>query len=234
MGGAEEPAGGASGWSGCGRASTRPTRASSPSTARGLARALLGDAALGAVPRQQAPRRLRRAPRPRSPRQLRRHPPDPDPGDVPAVLRADARRLGHRRGALGGGDELVRAARAHADLHPDLAAHPHVFHPRASASSSSRAGCGRASRAWTRACWRSRPGDADEPDARRRRRRRPRVRRLAPPPAARLPPAVPVVDAGRGAAADVAVGPGADRAPAHRARARRRGPHSTISACWAC
>ena len=52
------------------------------------------------------------------PRQLRGHPADPDAGDVPALLRADARGLRHRRGALRRGDVLVRAPRAHPDLHP--------------------------------------------------------------------------------------------------------------------
>ena len=42
---------------------------------------------------------------------------------------------------------LLRAAGAHADLHPDLAAHPHLLHARRSGSSSSPAGCARGSRA---------------------------------------------------------------------------------------
>ena len=66
-----------------------------------LAGALLGHAPLGPVPRQQAARRLRRAARARHPRELRRHPAGADPDHVPALLRPDARRLGHRRGALG-------------------------------------------------------------------------------------------------------------------------------------
>ena len=56
---------------------------------RRLAGPPLGHHPLGALARQQAARRLRRAPRPRAPRQLRRHPADPDAGHVPALLRAD-------------------------------------------------------------------------------------------------------------------------------------------------
>jgi hypothetical protein len=128
MGGPAKPAGGpAAGAAERGHRRRARERDRLQQSAR-LARALLGDAALGPVARQQAARRLRRPPCPRAPRQLRRHPPDPDPGDVPALLRADPGRLGHRRGAVGGGDELLRAAGAHADLHPHLAAHPHLLH----------------------------------------------------------------------------------------------------------
>ena len=128
---------------------------------RRLARPLLGHAALGPLARQQAARRLRRAPRARASRQLRRHPPGPDAGDVPAVLRADAGRLGHRRGALGGGDVLVRAAGAHADLHPRSGGSSSPISRSASASSCSRAGYGTGLKGVDqRRRWRSRPGSA--------------------------------------------------------------------------
>src|SRR5436189_203024 len=57
----------------------------------GLAGAVLGRLALGAVPCQQAARGIRRAAYARHPRQLRRHPPAPDIHHLPPLLRADAR-----------------------------------------------------------------------------------------------------------------------------------------------
>src|SRR5213595_3150146 len=92
----------------------------------GLAGAVLGRLALGAVPCQQAARGVRRAAYARHPRQLRRHPPAPDVHHLPPVLRTDARfRRAGRIPVRGGDADLCRAfaaavVRAHLAVHQQL------------------------------------------------------------------------------------------------------------------
>src|SRR5438309_2961948 len=92
----------------------------------GLAGAVLGRLALGAVPCQQAARGVRRAAYARHPRQLRRHPPAPDVHHLPPVLRTDARfRRAGRVPVRGGDADLCRAlaaavVRAHLAVHQQL------------------------------------------------------------------------------------------------------------------
>src|SRR5438445_3502176 len=92
----------------------------------GLAGAVLGRLALGAVPCQQAARGIRRAAYARHPRQLRRHPPAPDVHHVPPLLRTDARfRRAGRVPVRGGDADLCRAlaaavVRAHLAVHQQL------------------------------------------------------------------------------------------------------------------
>src|SRR6059036_3315781 len=92
----------------------------------GLAGAVLGRLALGAVPCQQAARGIRRAAYARHPRQLRRHPPAPDVHHLPPVLRTDARfRRASRVPVRGGDADLCRAfaaavVRAHLAVHQQL------------------------------------------------------------------------------------------------------------------
>src|SRR5437762_11215538 len=77
----------------------------------GLAGAVLGRLALGAVPCQQAARGIRRAAYARHPRQLRRHPPAPDVHHLPPLLRTDARfRRAGRVPVRGGDADLCRAS----------------------------------------------------------------------------------------------------------------------------
>src|SRR5436190_14928796 len=92
----------------------------------GLAGAVLGRLALGAVPCQQAARGIRRAAYARHPRQLRRHPPAPDVHHLPPLLRTDARfRRAGRVPVRGGDADLCRAlaaavVRAHLAVHQQL------------------------------------------------------------------------------------------------------------------
>src|SRR5256712_6013303 len=92
----------------------------------GLAGAVLGRLALGAVPCQQAARGIRRAAYVRHARQLRRHPPAPDVHHVPPLLRTDARfRRAGRVPVRGGDADLCRAlaaavVRAHLAVHQQL------------------------------------------------------------------------------------------------------------------
>src|SRR6267143_3822731 len=92
----------------------------------GVAGAVLGRAALGAVACQQATRGIRRAARARHSRQLRGHPPAPDIHYLPPLLRTDARVGRARRVPLRGGHaDLCRAlaaavVRAHLAFHQQL------------------------------------------------------------------------------------------------------------------
>src|SRR3989454_408434 len=92
----------------------------------GLAGAVLGRLALGAVPCQQAARGIRRAAYARHPRQLRRHPLAPDVHHLPPLLRTDARfRRAGRVPVRGGDADLCRAlaaavVRAHLAVHQQL------------------------------------------------------------------------------------------------------------------
>src|SRR5712691_6952772 len=89
----------------------------------GLAGAVLGRLALGAVPCQQAARGIRRAAYARHPRQLRRHPPAPDVHHLPPLLRTDARFRRARRVPVRGGDADLRRAFAAAVVRAHLAVH---------------------------------------------------------------------------------------------------------------
>src|SRR5216117_685466 len=89
----------------------------------GLAGAVLGRLALGAVPCQQAARGIRRAAYARHPRQLRRHPPAPDIHHLPPLLRADARFRRAGRVPVRGGDADLRRAFAAAVVRAHLAVH---------------------------------------------------------------------------------------------------------------
>src|SRR5882724_8211978 len=92
----------------------------------GVAGAVLGRAALGAVACQQAARGIRRAARARYSRQLRGHPPPPDVHHLPPLLRTDARIGRARRVSLRGRHaDLCRAlaaavVRAHLAFHQQL------------------------------------------------------------------------------------------------------------------
>src|SRR6059036_830027 len=89
----------------------------------GLAGAVLGRLALGAVPCQQAARGIRRAAYARHPRQLRRHPPAPDVHHFPPLLRTDARFRRAGRVPVRGGDADLRRAFAAAVVRAHLAVH---------------------------------------------------------------------------------------------------------------
>src|SRR5213592_4839735 len=89
----------------------------------GLAGAVLGRLALGAVPCQQAARGIRRAAYARHPRQLRRHPPAPDIHHLPPLLRADARFRRAGRVPVRGRDADLRRAFAAAVVRAHLAVH---------------------------------------------------------------------------------------------------------------
>src|SRR5437867_1544596 len=89
----------------------------------GLAGAVLGRLALGAVPCQQAARGIRRAAYARHPRQLRRHPPAPDVHHLPPLLRTDARFRRAGRVPVRGGDADLRRAFAAAVVRAHLAVH---------------------------------------------------------------------------------------------------------------
>src|SRR5438309_821525 len=97
----------------------------------GLAGAVLGRLALGAVPCQQAARGIRRAAYARHPRQLRRHPLAPDVHHLPPLLRTDARfRRAGRVPVRVGDADLCRAlaaavVRAHLAVHQQLRAGDH-------------------------------------------------------------------------------------------------------------
>src|SRR6267378_3716018 len=89
----------------------------------GLARVVLGRAAVGPIACQQAARGIRRAARARDSRQLRRHPPPPDVHHLPPLLCTDARVGRAGRVSLRGGHADLCRTRAAAAVCAHLAFH---------------------------------------------------------------------------------------------------------------